>query len=151
MFSHIRASYPFEVTNGRSLPKTIFGFGKTAVHQELVRPTDLFLSLSVSTRLSCGETEGGQVRKTRLLKITRKAASFVSHSEACARAAILSILCVFLSLLHLLGPFVLGRAPGHIATGCRYIKTVTIVLSCILGLVAVIIGIVEKWNIILLR
>lgn len=103
----------FEVTPDQAAENDIWLWknDRELNHQELVKFPDLCLSLSlyVSTRLSCGETEGGQVRKTRLLKITQKAASF-AHSGACGHS--FDSVCIFLSLLHLL-KFVLGRAPGN--------------------------------------
>lgn len=126
---------------------------KTVVHQELVKPPDLFLSPSMSTRLSCGETEGGQVRKARLLKITRKAASFASHGGACARARRHSFdsLWVYFSLFFISLVLCLDARQETCAVGCRYIKAVAIVLSCILGSVAVLIDMVEKSDIVLLN
>lgn len=154
VLSHITTgSNSFVVTPGHSSSKTIFGSGKTVVHQELVKPPDLFLSPSMWTRLSCGETEGGQVRKACLLKITRKAASFASHGGACARARRHSFdfLWVYFSLFFISLVLCLDARQETCAVGYRYIKAIAIVLSCILGSVAVLIDMIEKSDIVLLN
>lgn len=130
MFSHITAdSDSFAVTPDHSSSKMISALEKWSCIKNSLSLRISF-SLPSSTGLSRGETEGGQVRKARLLKITRKA-SFASHSGACARARPFFRLCgcISFSSSSLLG-FVLGRARQETyAVGCRYKRTVTIVLS----------------------